>query len=382
MKDREDPKDPYLQSVKQQYFEYFIAYRPIQHFYGECDQGDPRCLLPADFGIDGITCKPQHSPSFASQHKPPTRSNKTSKMPRSRSNPLVEAIRRRQPFHVVRQIVRADPESVRRPVDAEEDDNWYPLHEAVVAGASEHVVGLLVDEHPEALREKDKRGWLPLHLAVQPRWRPWRPAYEPDEALEVIRSLCRGWPGAKPELTNGGRDPFQIAAHFENWEAMPVLSETRYGVAFGPPDPRRRAVPSESNYDVLLGRGPPPPSCNGNVLYMRAVNEAWRGSRSSGRTASAGASPSTLFEDFDILTLQRAHQQQQQQQRRAQQRQLPPAKLPLFRRNAPRPAAPRGPRSSSNHNKSSSTPRGHDNNKTSTGGRSTTHRQQSRQQRR
>jgi hypothetical protein len=156
-------------------------------------------------------------------------------MPRSRSNPLVEAIRRRQPLRVIQQIVWTDPESVRRKVDDEGDgDNWYPLHEAIVAGASVDVIGFLVYKHPQALREGDKRGWLPLHLAVQPRpsWRRHRHRHkrdddddDDDEALGVVRFLCRQWPAARRRRTNGGWDAGQIASHFGNWEAARVVNE-------------------------------------------------------------------------------------------------------------------------------------------------------------
>jgi hypothetical protein len=161
------------------------------------------------------------------------REKQVKKMPRN--SLLIEAILRKRPLRVIQQIVDDDPESVRRPVDVEGDgDNWYPLHEAIVAGASVDVIGLLVYKHPQALREGDKRGWLPLHLAVQPRPKRWRRRHgdpderdddDDDEALGVIRFLCRQWPAARRRRTDGGWDAGQIASHFGSWETARVVNE-------------------------------------------------------------------------------------------------------------------------------------------------------------
>jgi ankyrin repeat protein len=174
------------------------------------------------------------------------------KMPRN--SLLIEAILRKRPLRVIQQIVDDDPESVRRPVDVDDDDdgdNWYPLHEAVVAGASVDVIRFLVYKHPQALREGDKRGWLPLHLAVQPRpkrlrrhghrHRHERDDDDEEEALGVIRFLCRQWPAARRRRTNGGWDAGQIASHFGNWEAARVVNE---------PMRRWEIVDHEQQYDT------------------------------------------------------------------------------------------------------------------------------------
>ncbi len=44
---------------------------------------------------------------------------------------------------------------------------YLPLHLAVSSGADSGVVQALLDEHPEAVREKDPRGNFPLHLAAK-----------------------------------------------------------------------------------------------------------------------------------------------------------------------------------------------------------------------
>jgi ankyrin repeat protein len=156
---------------------------------------------------------------------------------------LIEAIQRRQPLHVIQRIVEADPGSVRLKVD-DHDDNWYPLHEAVVSGAAVDVVQFLANQYPQALEVRDKMGWLPLHLAVQQLQRrrrrrrrrqvQGRPVPEP-ESLQVIRFLYRSFPGAKHEETNGGWGAAQIAAHFGNCDAV-------YQILWALPVPSRRLL--------------------------------------------------------------------------------------------------------------------------------------------
>jgi hypothetical protein len=302
-----------------------------------------------------------HACLNVSQHRLPTRRTKISKMPRSRS-PLVEAIRRRQPLHVIQQIVWDDPESVRRPVD-DDGDNWYPLHKAVVAGASVDVIRFLADAHPPALREKDERGWLPLHLAVQPRPRRRRRMRSgqqdrhggPDEqSLNVIRCLCLRWPEATRRLTNGGWDPFQIASHLGNWEAVRVLGE--------PPDVWRRhdgiGVPLHLAFAAhgaslavirYLLREPPQvlrrsprsePEYNGRLDGWRRSGRSW------GNPAAAAPSPPS--EESNGLLSRRA-----QPPRRHLPSRTPTGKSPPFRRSLPRTAAPRGNNGSSNSNNNS-----------------------------
>jgi hypothetical protein len=198
-----------------------------------------RSHLPSVTNYPQITLVAFPLPSLSQRNLP--REKQVKKMPHS--SPLIEANRRKRPLRVIQQIVDDDPESVRRTVDDEGDDgdNWYPLHEAVVAGASVDVIRFLVYKHPQALREGDKRGWPPLHLAVQPRPKRLRRhghrhRHEPDdddddeEALGVVRFLCRQWPGARRRRTNGGWDAGQIASHFGNWEAARVVNEPMRGV--------------------------------------------------------------------------------------------------------------------------------------------------------
>jgi ankyrin repeat protein len=143
----------------------------------------------------------------------------------TRSSPLIEAIQRRKPLHVIQRIVEVDPDSVSRQVDDndndnddnDDNDNWYPLHEAVVARAPVDVVRFLAIRYPQALRAKDKMGWLPLHFAVQ------NP--KPPNSLDVIRRPGSEWPDALRELTNGGWDAEQISIQLGNWEAALILDE-------------------------------------------------------------------------------------------------------------------------------------------------------------
>jgi hypothetical protein len=258
------------------------------------------------------------------------------KMPRS-SSPLIEAIQRRRPLHVIQRIVEADPDSVSRQVDDNDnDDNWYPLHEAIVAGAPVDVVRFLAIRYPQALRAKDKMGWLPLHFAVQ---NPKTP-----NSLDVIRRLGSEWPDALRELTNGGWDAEQISIQLGNWEAALILDELWF---------ERGAERNVDDGAILdgpwFGRGPRRIQSIGNIRFRALVNESfedWGRPRSSEarrrgdrRRVWAWWEPMSSEPATSIGRTSRRMNQQQHQMPPAPPPQLPPP--PFRRRQGPRSAMPR-----------------------------------------
>lgn len=148
-------------------------------------------------------------------------------------DPLVAALQQREPIEVIGEILRRDPHSIQgidlygwRPlhhavhneasvdvitllVDAwegslvEGTDDWsVPLHYAVSSrgGSRLEVVAFLIERCPEALQEKDCRGQLPLHCAIQGGASP-----------DVVRCLVHAHPTALQTKDEKGRLPLHLA---------------------------------------------------------------------------------------------------------------------------------------------------------------------------
>lgn len=73
------------------------------------------------------------------------------------------------------------------------------LHAAIDRMASNGVIQRLLDAYPQALREKDARGMLPLHAAAN------------QGLCDAIPVLLKGWPGAISERSDDKETPHEIA---------------------------------------------------------------------------------------------------------------------------------------------------------------------------
>ena len=116
-------------------------------------------------------------------------------------------------------------------------EGYLPLHLAVSSQAESAVVQALLDEHPEAVREKDPRGNLPLHLAAKNRASGdvvhrllymfpdaamvptgWQNSYalhlaaENHAPVESVRLLVKVFPDAAAIPRHGNWCPLHLAA--------------------------------------------------------------------------------------------------------------------------------------------------------------------------
>ena len=83
--------------------------------------------------------------------------------PPCHSLPLLMALRRKAPLHVIQALLKEYPESTQR----REYYGMLPLHVACQSGASLEIVQAIHQLYPQAAQTMDLSGMLPLHLAVQ-----------------------------------------------------------------------------------------------------------------------------------------------------------------------------------------------------------------------
>lgn len=89
----------------------------------------------------------------------------------------------------IRSVVEAHPDSVECVIDAKGNGDWCSaLRMAIFVEADYDVVDYLAQRNPDALRARDHRGRLPLHLAI---------IYRPR--LSVVRMLVEMYPQALRE---------------------------------------------------------------------------------------------------------------------------------------------------------------------------------------
>ena len=86
----------------------------------------------------------------------------------------------------VSQLIYHHPEAIALPLN---EDDHRPLHCALTQGVHDSVVRVLLDFDPDAAQLADKRGRLPLHLALEKE----RPSYA------TVAALLASYPGAASE---------------------------------------------------------------------------------------------------------------------------------------------------------------------------------------
>jgi len=81
------------------------------------------------------------------------------------SNELFKAIRNKASIEEVKEILQKCPEAIK----AKDKDGYLPLHYALWENNSDNVIYLLFEKYPQAAKVKKNDGWLPLHCAL--RWK-------------------------------------------------------------------------------------------------------------------------------------------------------------------------------------------------------------------
>ena len=89
------------------------------------------------------------------------------------------------------------------------DQGVMPLHYAAEEHASAKVVAALLTVHPEGAGVKDRRGRLPLHLAIS-HWRQHTAVVSPASA-EVVKLLLDAHPEGAKVKDSDGELPLQKA---------------------------------------------------------------------------------------------------------------------------------------------------------------------------
>jgi ankyrin repeat protein len=82
-----------------------------------------------------------------------------------------------------------------------------PLHEAISSDWKPEVVRLVLDGWDEAVREKDRAGNTPLHLAAM------------FAATEVVRLLVKLWPDGRKAGNNHGLTPLLLYERRMNYSS-------------------------------------------------------------------------------------------------------------------------------------------------------------------
>ena len=108
----------------------------------------------------------------------------------------------KQSFSVINFLLQQYPDAIKE----KSKDGDLPLHAACRYELSLEVIVLLVKQYPDAVTEKSKDGDLPVHLACQ--------SYQ---SLEVIKFLVRHHPDTVKEKDNDGRTPFDLARDTEDY---------------------------------------------------------------------------------------------------------------------------------------------------------------------
>ena len=145
---------------------------------------------------------------------PPMASLKTHSRRRSRNSDenetslsisLIDALEEQASDAEVQALLDAHPEAAKQ-VDC---DGWLPLHLAAALQASGFVVQALLDAHPEGAKQEGSDGWLPLHLAV---------AFQ--ATAFVVQALLVAHPEAAKQVDCDGWLPLHLAVAFEASDAV------------------------------------------------------------------------------------------------------------------------------------------------------------------
>ncbi len=125
------------------------------------------------------------------------------------------AIRYGASVEVIQLIIEAYPNAVREKNELGE----LPLHIAVRYGGPVEVIQLLIEAYPDAVRKKNEYGDLPLHSAVKNRPTEiqlptdvYPDAFYKGASVEVLKLLIEEYPDALKEKNYGGELPLHVAA--------------------------------------------------------------------------------------------------------------------------------------------------------------------------
>jgi ankyrin repeat protein len=97
------------------------------------------------------------------------------------------------------------PDFLKKPSSS---DGLLPLHVACVTSDSIVGIQVLLEHYPDAAKQKDKEGQLPLALACKNET-----LEEEEEVLKLVELLVRAYPGAVDVEDNDGNKAIDIAMH-------------------------------------------------------------------------------------------------------------------------------------------------------------------------
>ena len=118
---------------------------------------------------------------------------------------LIDALEGKASDADVQALLDAHPEAAKQ-VDC---DGWLPIHLAAALQASGFVVQALLDAHPEGAKQAGSDGWLPIHLAA---------AFQATEF--VVEALLVAHPEGAKQVGSDGWLPIHLAATFEASDAV------------------------------------------------------------------------------------------------------------------------------------------------------------------
>jgi ankyrin repeat protein len=158
-----------------------------------------------------------------------------------------------------KEIIKAYPHFAREKWGYE-DEKWYPLYQVAACSSSLSVVNAVFDAYPEAVKEKDKYGETPLHLA----------SYF-NQSEHVIQWLIKKFPETAKMKDSYGWTPLHLACEsHQSEQVIRLLLEL---------DPE--AVKEKDKYGFM----PLHLACQNNqseqVIRM-LTQEAWRAIQNSG----------------------------------------------------------------------------------------------------
>uniref|UniRef100_A0A7S4W510 Ankyrin repeat protein n=2 Tax=Ditylum brightwellii TaxID=49249 RepID=A0A7S4W510_9STRA len=105
-------------------------------------------------------------------------------------------------------LLQKQPDAAKQ----KDENGLIPLHSAIFKRSPFEVVDALLEVWPDAAKEKNSVGWTPLHACL------FRPA--PD----VVAALLKAWPEAVKEKDNIGYTPLQMSFSLKaSFEVTPLL---------------------------------------------------------------------------------------------------------------------------------------------------------------
>ena len=114
---------------------------------------------------------------------------------------LIDALEGKASDADVQALLDAHPEAAKQ-VDC---DGWLPIHLAAALQASGFVVQALLDAHPEGAKQAGSDGWLPIHLAA---------AFQATDA--IVKALLVANPSGAEGEGSGGWLPIHLAAALQS----------------------------------------------------------------------------------------------------------------------------------------------------------------------